>query len=171
VRTRARLHHQRQRNCRQAEETTFDRGCYGARVQHVVAEVRAVVDAGDDHVVLFFEQAGDREMHAIRRCAVEHEVLALAERQHAQRHVESERVAGAAAVAVGRDDSDLAQLGQGIAQCSDPVGAIAVVVADENLHCGKLYWFSGRKWPRPFRRRRQKAWLLPAEMVDSGANE
>ena len=79
---------------------------------------------------------GDREVHAVRRRAVDDVVLALAELEDAQRHVERQRVAGAAAVAVGRDDGDLGQRRKRVAQALQALGAIAVVVADENFHVG-----------------------------------
>ena len=83
--------------------------------------------------ILEVEEPGDREVHAVGGRAG-HEVHARLGFEHAQRHVERQRVAGAAAVAVRRDDGDLAERRQRLAQAPDAFGTVAVVVADQNLH-------------------------------------
>ena len=72
-------------------------------------------------------------MHAVGGRA-RHEVHARLGLEHAQRHIEGEGIARAAFVAVRRDDRDLGQGGEGLAQAADALGAKAVVVTDQNLH-------------------------------------
>ena len=100
---------QRHGDRRQAQEAPLDRGSDGAGIQHVVAQVRAVVHSRDDHVVLEVEQAGDRKVHAVRRCAG-HEVHPGLGLEHAQRDIQGEGVAGAALVAVRGNDSHRASV-------------------------------------------------------------
>ena len=57
----------RHRNSRQAEKPPFHRSGHGAGVNHVVTEVRAVVDPRDDQIRLVVEKARQRQVHAIRR--------------------------------------------------------------------------------------------------------
>src|SRR5512139_1352594 len=164
-------HDERDRNGRQAEEAAFDGGSNRAGIQHVVTQVGAVVDPRHHHVVLdlAFEQARDREMDAVRGRAV-HEVPALAVLGHAQGYVEGERVAGSAAIALGSDHGDLGKRLQRVDEALQALGAIAIVVADQDSHvawdrvviwapaaaglatnAAQLYWNPGppRKRTRP----------------------
>jgi hypothetical protein len=56
---------QRDRHRGFAEEPAFGGRRDRARIQHIVAEIRSVVDAGDDHVGFEWEEPGDREVHAV----------------------------------------------------------------------------------------------------------
>src|SRR6185312_10089898 len=123
----------RDRDRRQAEETALDGGRHGPRVEHVIPEIRAVVDAGNHHVVLVVEQSRDGEVHAVGRRTLDviDSRLGL---EHAQRHVEGQGVARAAAIAIRRYDGDLGEACQRILEGADTEGAVAIIVADENLH-------------------------------------
>ena len=70
-------------------------------------------------------------MDAVGRRAVD-VVHGVAEREHAQRHVERQRVAGTAAVAIRCDDRHGRERTQRIGEALQSLGAIAVIVADEN---------------------------------------
>ena len=76
--------------------------------KRVVAEIGAVVHARDDDVVLEIEQSRNRQMHAIGGRAVDVVSIGVVARR-AHRHIERERIAGAAAVAVGSHDGDGAE--------------------------------------------------------------
>src|SRR3569833_1126210 len=56
--------------------------------------------------------------------------------EDAQRHVQGERITGAAAIAVRRHDRDghIGECGESLLQASDPGGAEAIVVTDQYLH-------------------------------------
>jgi hypothetical protein len=126
--------HERHGDRRDAEETALHRGRHGAGVQHVVAEVRAVIDPGDQHVGRLLEQTGDRDVHAIRRRTV-HVVHVVLGALDAQRRIERQRVARAAAVAVRRDDRDLREIGEMLRERPQAGREIAIVVGKEDPHC------------------------------------
>ena len=125
---------QRHRDRRQAEEPAFHRGGDGARIDHVVAEVRGVVDAGNDDVGLLLQHPGDGDVDAVGRRAVDAPgVFVVA--NHADRHVQGQRIAGAGAVAVGRDHQHLvAGLAQASGEDADAGGVDAIIVADQDTH-------------------------------------
>jgi hypothetical protein len=62
--------HQRYGYRGNAEESALHRRRHGAGIQHVVAEVGAIVDAGNQDVGLLLEQPRDGDVHAIGRGAV-----------------------------------------------------------------------------------------------------
>ena len=72
-----------------AEKATFGRRGDRSRIQDVVAEVRAVVDARNHHVRLERKQARDGQVHAVGRRAL-HEVHIGLGLPDAQRHLERE---------------------------------------------------------------------------------
>ncbi|MOA34899.1 hypothetical protein D3C78_1563120 [compost metagenome] len=53
------------------QEATFECRRHGTRVQHVVPQVGAQVDAGHHHVRLTFQQAVEAQVHAIGRRTVD----------------------------------------------------------------------------------------------------
>jgi hypothetical protein len=114
-----------------AEPGGPERGADGARQVDELAGVLPEVDAGHDHVVVLLKEPGDREVHAIGRRAV-HVIHVVAELEHAQRHVERQRIARTAAIAVGRDDGDCRERSKRVRQPLQAFGAIAVIVADED---------------------------------------
>src|SRR5882757_3810016 len=120
---------------RQAEKAALDGGRNRARIQYVVAEIRPVVDAGNHHVVFVVKETGDGEMDAISRGPgnIVHTGLRL---EDAQRHVERERVARTAAIAVGGyyGHRHIGERGEGVSQTADAFCAEAVIVADQYLH-------------------------------------
>ena len=129
---------QRDRHGGLAEEAPFGRGRDRARIQHVVAEIGAVVDARDHHVGLERKQTRDRQVHAVGRRAL-HEVdigFGLAD---AQRHFERERVARAAAIAVRRDHRQVAEALERVAQRDDAARAVTIVVGYEDSHRRAIY--------------------------------
>ena len=79
------------------------------------------------------EHAGDGQMHAVGRRAID-EVEAVGRAAQAQRPVERQRIAGAAAVALGRDDGDVGDRRQRLGERLDARGEIAVVVAQQDAH-------------------------------------
>ena len=95
----------RERDRRDAAQRGFARTGHGAGIEHAGADVRAVVDAGDDGVgrprqEALFEQ---RQVDAVRRGAVDR-VQVLAVLHVAQRAVDGDRVAGRALLARRRHD-------------------------------------------------------------------
>ena len=84
----ATLRHERHGDGGQAEKAALDGRSDRARVEHVVPEVGAVVDARYDHVELEFEQARDRKVDTVGRRAVDHVPGVLVHALHAQRHLE-----------------------------------------------------------------------------------
>ena len=129
---------QRDRDRGLAEEAALGGGGDRAGIQHVVAEIRAVVDAGDHHVGLERKQARDGEVHAVGRCAFDevHVGFGLAD---AQRQFERERVARAAAIAIGRHHRQIAQALEPLAQRVDAARAVTVVVGYEDSHRRAIY--------------------------------
>ncbi len=81
-------------------------------------------------------QSGGRAAH--------HEVHAGLRLEHSQRHVERQRVAGAATVAVGGHDGDVGRGGQRFAQAPDPLGTVSIVIADQNFQ-GAAFGCARRK--------------------------
>src|SRR5690606_7386488 len=75
-----------------------------------------------------------RHVHAVGGRAV-HAPHVLLQLLHAQRHVQGERIAGAGAVAIRRDDQDLvAGIAQTLREDADARGIDAVIVADQYAH-------------------------------------
>jgi hypothetical protein len=72
-------------------------------------------------------------VHAVGRRAGDEIHVRLRPLEHSQRHIERQRVAGTAAVAIRRHDCDLRQGGEGLPQGVDALGTKPVVVADQNL--------------------------------------
>ena len=102
----------------QAEEPPFD-GCRDRPgIQHVVAQILAVVDARNHHVVFVVKETGDRQMHAIRRGSGD-EVHARLRLEHAQGHIQRERVAGTAAIAVRGHHRHVGERGEDFSQAAD----------------------------------------------------
>ncbi len=77
---------------------------------------------------------GDREVHAVGRRAVDHVPGVGVHALHAQRHLERQRMAGAAEIAVGRDDGERRDALEPLAQEAQPFGAIAVIIGEQDLH-------------------------------------
>jgi hypothetical protein len=72
-------------------------------------------------------------MHAIGRSAV-HVQEAQVRFAHHEWTIQSQRIAGAAAVALGRHDDHLGDRGQGLGQHGQTRREVAVIVAEENAH-------------------------------------
>ena len=90
-----------------------------------------------DHVRLVVEQAGDREVDAVGRRAVDEEEAVGRAADH-QRPVERQRVGGAAAIALGRDHRDLAVRRERPREVLESGREIAVVVGEQDAHDRRL---------------------------------
>jgi DNA-nicking Smr family endonuclease len=151
VLSRIRMRNERHGNCRQAEKSSFDGRGDCARIEHVIAEIRAIVDSRDNHVVLLVKQTGDRKVHAVCWRAVD-EIPVLPIVEDSQWHIQRQRIARPAAIPIRSDDRRRCQGGQCVDEGSQSFGAIAVVITDQNLHelvrarvlraarAAKLYW-------------------------------
>ena len=124
---------QRHGDRRQAEEAPFHRRRDRAGIDDIVAEVRRVVDAGHHDVGLEVEQSGQREMDAVGRRARD-AVAAVVHAGDADGLVERQRIAGARAVAIWRDDGDAADDSQTFGQYAYAGRVDAVVVGNQNSH-------------------------------------
>ena len=128
-----RLADQRHRDRRYAEQEAFGRCRDGTGIHRVVAHVGAVVDTGHHHVGQMVEHAGHREVHAVGRCAIDM-IEAVRGAAQRQRTIQRQRVAGAAAVALGRDHRDFADGAERLGERRDSGSEVAVVVTDQNAH-------------------------------------
>ncbi len=124
---------QRHRDRRQTKETAFHRSGHGAGIDDVVAEVRRVVDAGDDDVGLEVEQSGECEMHAVGRRARD-AVTSVVHASDADRLIERQRITRAGAVAIRSDDGDAADDGQTLGQYAHARRVDAVIVGNQDSH-------------------------------------
>ena len=102
-----------------------------------------MVDAGQDQIRLEIGQGVQGEVDAVGGGAADvvEAVFGLFELQGA---VEGERVADAAAVALGGDNAHVGEFGGDAGEDGDALCEIAVVVADEDVHDGVLQWDRGR---------------------------
>ena len=129
-----------QRDGRQAEQDALQRRGDRAGVGDVVAEVRAVVGAGDDHLGLEpVDEAGRRQAHAVDGRAVRRVAdrpVAEVDLLDPQRPPGGDRAAGRRAVAVGGDHHqlDAGDLQQLPAQDLEALGLQAVVVREQDPH-------------------------------------
>jgi len=127
---------------RQPQYHSLERRCDGARVGDVIAEVGAVVDAGDDQVGgEALDQAEAGEAHAVHGRAVGRVAdAAVGERRlgDPQRPARGDRARHRRAVAVGRDHHEAHALerGQRATHRLQALGLDAVVVCQQHLeHC------------------------------------
>jgi hypothetical protein len=119
---------------RKTQAAPLHRRRHGARIQGVVAEIAAGIDAGNDHIRQLVEQPGEGQVHAVGRRAV-HAVEVTDSALDVQRVHQRERVRGAAAITVRRDDSELVATGtQLLGQATQARGHTAIVVRQENAH-------------------------------------
>ena len=118
---------------RHAEEKALHRGGHGARIQRVVAHVRALVDARHDQVGLVLQQAGQRDVNTVGRRAVD-VAHAVGCRVHRQRPVQGQGVGSAAGVLLGSHHVELAEPFAGVDQGREAGGEITVVVRDQDAH-------------------------------------
>ena len=76
-------------------------------------------------------------MHAVRRRATQDTEHIRFGFLYAQGQIQSQRIAGTTAVAVGRDDRHRTQVLQGLGQGTYAIGPVAIIIADENFHAGQ----------------------------------
>ena len=124
----------------QPEQDPLQRRRDRARVGDVVAQVRAVVGARDDHLRLeALHEPGGREPDAVDRCAVGRVAVGAVPELDAldpQRPARRDRTPGRRPVAVRRDDHelDVRDLQQLAPQRLQPLGLDAVVVGEQDPH-------------------------------------
>jgi hypothetical protein len=103
----------------------------GARVVHVVAHVGAEVDPRDDEVGQpILEHLADAEGDAVGGGSVDDEAP-LPHPRHAQRPGKRQGVRDRGVLAVGGDHPHLANRVERLGEETDPLGVVAVVVADQ----------------------------------------
>ncbi len=121
----------------QTQKPALDRGRNCPGVQHVVAQVRAVIHARHHHVMFIVEVPRNREMDAVGRGAgdVVDAGLGL---EDAQGHIQRERIARATAIAIRghHGDRHVGERGESLPQASNAFRTEAVVVAYQYLHSG-----------------------------------
>jgi hypothetical protein len=100
---------QRDGHRRIPQERALERTRHRAGVRHVVTDVQASVDAGDDERRRPVEHFVDRDVHAVGGRAV-HGVDALAHEVEAQRTPECQGVPDSARLGLRRDDRDRSQI-------------------------------------------------------------
>ena len=114
------------------QQRSLERGGDRARVRHVIAEVRAEIDAGDDEIGPgILHQLEDGQVHAVGRRTVDDPLVGL-DLQQPERPVQRQRVRSGALLAVGRDDDDIAHLAAGRRQLAQTFAVNPVVVGDQN---------------------------------------
>ena len=116
----------------------------GARVGHVVAQVRPVVDARDDQVRLLAQESEVGEANAVHWRAIGRKSLvAVVELDllDPERRAGRDAPRGRRAVRVGRDEMHLhpVELAERAAERLDALGADSVVVGDQDPHTGRVY--------------------------------
>ena len=122
-----------------AEHNALERRGHGARVGDVVAEVGAVVDAGDDQLRLELQKAEPGEAHAVHRRAVGGETTPTVAEVHLldpERLARGDAPRRGAPVGVGRDHRELhvRDLEQRLAHHAQADCLDAVVVGEQDLH-------------------------------------
>ncbi|CPP10934.1 Uncharacterised protein [Bordetella pertussis] len=110
-----------------AEQVALAGRGHRAGIKRVVAHVGAVVDAGHHQVGTRIHQAGQGDVHAIGRRAVDVDE-AVGSGAHRQRPVQGQGVRGAAVIRLRRDHGQFAQPGQRLDQRFQPGGVVTIVV-------------------------------------------
>jgi hypothetical protein len=124
----------RHRHGGQSEKTSFHRRRHGSGIDHVIAQVGGVVDAGHDDVGFDIQHSRQRKMHAIGRRAGDAPGL-LIQLLDADGQIQGQRIAGAGAVAVWCHHQDFMACGaQALRKDSDAGGVYAVVVTYQYAH-------------------------------------
>ena len=116
-----------------AEEITLHGRAHRAGVNRVVAHVGAVVDTRNHQVRPVTEQAGQRDVHTVRRRAID-ETKAVGSGMHVQGGMQGQRIAFGAVVDLRCHNLHICNRFEGFIQGDDPRGLVAVVVANENFH-------------------------------------
>ena len=98
-----------------------------------------MIDAGYDDIRIIRQVARQRQMHAVRRRAVD-EIAILFNLADPERRVQRQRVAGTAVIPVRRHQDDLGNFGQRFCERDYAPRHVAVIVTHQNFHC--LWIFS-----------------------------
>ena len=131
-------------NRRKTQEAAFRRRGHRARIQHVVAEIGAMVDAGDDHIRILIEQSGQGQVYAIGRRAV-HAINTVSRPVDAQRRIQSQRMTRAALIAIRRDNDDVGEVRKRQRQRGEAIGLVAIIVTKQYSHLEASAGMMGRK--------------------------
>ncbi|MNF99969.1 hypothetical protein D3C84_828900 [compost metagenome] len=131
--------HQRDGQGGKTEVASLGRRRHCAGVDDIIPQVGTVIDAGHHHVWLGPHQLVDRQVHAVRRRALDRIALdpikaGFAEAGDPQRHLQRQGVTRAAAVAIRRHHYDLATGSQRRAEGTNALGVYAIVITDQNSH-------------------------------------
>jgi hypothetical protein len=118
------------------KQITLHGGTHGARVDGVVAHVGAVVDAGDDQIGAVTQQTRQRNVHAVRRRAVDI-AKAVGRAVHVERRMQGQRIGLGAVVVLGSDHLNLGNVLERFMERHDARCLVAVVVGDQDFHGGR----------------------------------
>jgi hypothetical protein len=129
----ARLAAQRNRQRRNAEQEALGRRGDGPRIDRVVAHVGANIDSRNHHVRQPVEHAGDGQMHAVGRRAVD-VVETIGRALQRQGPIQGQRIARPATVAFGSHNGDFRDVRQHPCQVLDPGCEITIIIAEQDPH-------------------------------------
>jgi len=117
-----------------AEQRAFHRGGDRARIGHVLGDVLAAVDAGDDKVGFLPDHHLEAHDDAVGRRAA-HRIAPLARLPQPDRIGDRQRVSDAGLVGLRRDDPHLVgEFSRDPLQDREAFGVDAVIVGQENAH-------------------------------------
>ncbi len=91
-----------------------------------------MIDARNHHVRFVLEQSGNREVDAVRWCAVDGINIRIRP-LNTQRAIQRQRVACATSISVRRDHGGGAQIAQMARQTQKALGPVAVIVAYQDI--------------------------------------
>lgn len=114
-------------------QSGLTRGSHGAGVVDIFAEIRAVIDSGDDEVGLVREELVERDDNAIGGRAV-HGPVALGYGLTHDGLAESERLRRAAALGAWRHDADFGEIRESFRERTESRRVVAVIVREQNSH-------------------------------------
>ena len=108
--------------------------CDRSRVDDIISQIGAVIDASHHHVRFRAHQLVDRQMHAVGRRALHRIVAAFVDAGDPQRYFQRQRVTRAAAVAIRRHHNDLTTRAQRLAEGTNALGMHTIIITDQNSH-------------------------------------
>jgi hypothetical protein len=117
----------------EAQETPLHRRGDGTRIDHVVAEIGAVIDARHHQVRLIVEESRQREVHAIGRRTIDL-VAILPVLLDPERGRQGQRIARSRTIPIRRDHDNVRDLRQCGGQRVDPGCEIPVIVTYKDFH-------------------------------------
>ncbi len=120
-----------------SEDPRLHRGRDRAGVGDVIAEIAAVIDAGEDELRSTLEAArhsSHRQEHAIGRSSVDREARVV-ELPQAKRATHGQRMARAALLSIRRHDLHLAEVAHRGVQREQAFGLDPIVIGQQDSHC------------------------------------